>query len=333
MFPAFLKNPYNLESDLHFRKKKNSNYYGYDPTDLSYNYMKVISLTKWMKQLGFDGSRNKNLHHGFWIDDLAPAMTKLPLLELLYKAKKYSIIRGLNKRRVFTDATRNDKVLVALKIAIRHKYFNTDWFNGSEKEIISKVSDWVDLVEQVIELGLDYHNPHFVCPKSVYDDHMYYTRKINQIKEDKERVRELNKAKKMEESYIKARKCYFPLEIKDDVLTIKVLPNVESFYNEGMNLKHCVYGSEYFNMERKPDSLILSARIGENWDNPDKYVETIEVNLNDYSVTQSRGMQNQPSKYHNRIMRLLYSNIDKIIACEKEGEKEDDENEKKKEAA
>ena len=28
MFTAFLKNPYNLESDLHFRKKKNSNYYG-----------------------------------------------------------------------------------------------------------------------------------------------------------------------------------------------------------------------------------------------------------------------------------------------------------------
>ena len=275
-----------------------------------------------MKQIGFDRTRTKNRHHGFWIDDLAPAIIQEPLYELLYKAKKYDVISVLNKKRFIRNGSSEmvDKRRAALKIAIRHKYFDDQMFTVGN--LRNKISDWCDLIDQIIDLGLDCRNPHYVCTKDMYSDHMKYTKKLTKIKEAEDRKRELEKAIKMESSYIDARKCYFPLEIKDDILTIKVLPNVKSFYDEGEKLLHCVYGSEYFNMQRKPDSLILSARIGKDWNNPDEYVETIEVNLVDYSIAQSRGYENRPSKYHNRIMRLVYSNMDKIIACEKEGEKE-----------
>ena len=327
MFCSRMYNPFNLDSELHYRAEVTNYYYSYyDPTDISYSCMKILSLAKFMKQLGFDKTRSKNRHHGFWIDDLAQAIKSEPLYELLYKAKKYSIMRYLNKNRFLRagDAKEIEKRRAALKIAIRHKYFDTKQFDVNENRLQGVVSDWCDTVGQIISLGLDYRNPHFVCTDSLYDDHRYYTKKLNKIADAERRKNEMQKAFKMEGSYIKARECYFPLEIKDDVLTIKVLPNVKSFAEEGEKLNHCVYGSEYFNMQRKPNSLILSARIGEDWANPDEYVETIEVNLVDYSVVQSRGQQNQPSKYHNRIMRLMYSNMDKIIACEKEGEKKKD---------
>ena len=325
MFPNRIANPFNLEHGMRYRLPLKNNYYcGYDPTDLSYEYMKVLSLAKFMKQIGFDRTRTKNRHHGFWIDDLAPAIIQEPLYELLYKAKKYDVISVLNKKRFIRNGSSEmvDKRRAALKIAIRHKYFDSQIFNVNEKYLKNRISDWCDLIDQIIDLGLDYRNPHFVCPQDMYADHMHYNKKIAEIKEAKDRQEELEKVIKMEASYIDARKCYFPLEIKDDILTIKVLPNVKAFAEEGDKLRHCVYGSEYFNMQRNPNSLILSARIGKDWANPDEFVETIEVNLIDYSITQARGYRNNPSKYHNRIMRLIYSNMDKIIACEKEGEKE-----------
>lgn len=324
MFPARAYNPFKLDSDLRFRRKVTDNYCYYDPTDLSYKYMKVLSLTKWMKQIGFNKTRSNNQQHGFWIDDFAPAVIKEPLYEILYKSKKYNVIRYLNKKRFFKygDDAIVSKRRDALRIAMRHKYLD-ELLSGkkNEKQVEAAISDWVDLIDQIIKLGLDYRNPHYVCPKDLWGDHVHYTKKLNEIKEEEERIKDLGRAKDMEASYIEARKCYFPLEIKDDVLTIKVLPNVQSFADEGEKLKHCVFGSEYFNMKRNPDSLILSARIGEDWEHPDEYVETIEVNLTDYSIVQSRGRMNLPSKYHSRIMRLLYSNIDKIMECEKEGEK------------
>lgn len=321
MFPNKQYNPFRLDTDMKFRRRVSSPYCYYDPTDLGYEYMKVISMTKWMKQLGLNGSRNGNKHHGFYIDDLAEGIIKEPIFEAMYKAKQYDMIRLLNHRRFLRAG--GEKLLeehrAALKIAVRHHYF--DSFEGNVKEVQGKLSDWMDLVDQVIKLGLDYRNPHYVCPKDMYGDHIYYTKKLREMDEAEARERSIEKAKEKEGDYIKARECFFPLEIKDDVLTIKVLRNVQSFAVEGKVLHHCVFDCNYFDMHRKPDSLILSARIGDDWDNPDEYVETIEVNLTDYSIVQSRGLMNNPSKYHSRIMRLVYSNMEKIMDCEKNGEK------------
>jgi hypothetical protein len=67
-------------------------------------------------------------------------------------------------------------------------------------------------------------------------------------------------------------------------------------------MHHCVCG--YYN---KPNSLILSAKID------GKRIETIEVRLTDYTLIQSRGLQNKSTKYHNRIVKLIEDNMGEII--------------------
>ena len=64
-----------------------------------------------------------------------------------------------------------------------------------------------------------------------------------------------------------------------------------------------MFSNKYFN---KPDSLILSARIGE------KRIETIEVSLKTLEVIPSRGVCNENTKYHKRVIDLVNKNIDLI---------------------
>jgi hypothetical protein len=71
---------------------------------------------------------------------------------------------------------------------------------------------------------------------------------------------------------------------------------------EGIAMHHCV--GLYYN---RPQSLILSARVD------GKRVETIEVNLNAYSLMQSRGVCNESTEFHDRIVKLVNDNMDEII--------------------
>jgi hypothetical protein len=71
---------------------------------------------------------------------------------------------------------------------------------------------------------------------------------------------------------------------------------------EGRAMHHCVGG--YYN---RPNSLILSAKID------GKRIETIEVSLLDYRLVQSRGLQNQSTRYHKRIVALMEKNMQEII--------------------
>ncbi|MBR3021578.1 MAG: PcfJ domain-containing protein [Bacteroidaceae bacterium] len=68
-------------------------------------------------------------------------------------------------------------------------------------------------------------------------------------------------------------------------------------------MHHCVFSNAYYDVKNRPYCLILSAKVaGER-------VETIEVDLKDYSVIQSRGKHNQSSPYHERILQLMNSNM------------------------
>lgn len=97
------------------------------------------------------------------------------------------------------------------------------------------------------------------------------------------------------------REQFFDMVITDGEIEIKVIPSAKGIKEEGEAMHHCVGG--YYN---KPDSLILSAKVNGN------RVETIEVNLKDYKLIQSRGLQNDPTKYHERIVDLVNSNLDTI---------------------
>jgi len=52
--------------------------------------------------------------------------------------------------------------------------------------------------------------------------------------------------------------------------------------------------------------LILTARIG------NKRIETVEVNLKTLSVVQSRGVCNNNTEYHDRIIKLVKKNMNLI---------------------
>ncbi len=96
---------------------------------------------------------------------------------------------------------------------------------------------------------------------------------------------------------------YFGVSFSDNLIQIKVLDTVEDYITEGDILHHCLFANEY---HLKPDTLILSARIG------GKPIETIEVCLDTFKVLQSRGKFNTETKYHARILKLLEGNVERL---------------------
>lgn len=57
---------------------------------------------------------------------------------------------------------------------------------------------------------------------------------------------------------------------------------------------------------RQAISMYLTAKID------GKRIETIEVRLSDYTLVQSRGLQNKSTKYHKRIVKLMEDNMGEI---------------------
>ena len=68
-------------------------------------------------------------------------------------------------------------------------------------------------------------------------------------------------------------------------------------------MHHCVWSNEYY---LKKDSLILSATID------GKRIETVEVSLKTFEVVQCRGLCNENTEYHDRIIALVNKNANLI---------------------
>lgn len=114
------------------------------------------------------------------------------------------------------------------------------------------------------------------------------------------RTTESGEIERAKTEYALKKANFLDLNITDGFIFISVLQNVEDFYEEGKAMHHCVYSNEYYNRD---NSLILSARID------GKRVETIEVNLENLSIIQSRGACNQDTEYHDRIVSLVNKNM------------------------
>lgn len=138
--------------------------------------------------------------------------------------------------------------------------------------------------------------------------------KLRQLSEEKTELRRLEETERRNEKqrkeamslmtlYLKTRKRYFDMDITDGTIHIQVLKSIEEFYEEGKEMCHCVFSNGYYNIQKKPNCLILSAKIN------GKRTETIEVDLSSYSVIQCRGKHNMNSQYHNQIMDLINSNL------------------------
>lgn len=168
---------------------------------------------------------------------------------------------------------------------------------------IDNIGLWCDLIRMLRSQGKDIHNPHYICPKDLQTEHDRLTRKINEQAERKRKKKETAIAAKNEEKFKQMKGKFFGLSFTDGLISIKVLESVEEHRQEGAHMHHCVFSASYYLNE---DSLIFSATInGER-------VETVEFDLKQFRVAQSRGVCNKNTEYHDRIVSLVNRNADSI---------------------
>jgi hypothetical protein len=216
------------------------------------------------------------------------------IAETLLKIKQYSLLemycgsKGGNVNQYWPT----------LKICFRNKYKIND---------ASIYFDYLDLLRYFRK---DLRNAKFVCPKNLKAEHDKLMEKKRAILRKQELEREeqarLKRQQNLERAiteYVELFNKFFDLEFKDRDLSITPLKSVEEFKTEGDELNHCLYTNEYY---LKNDSLCLSAKID------GKRTETIEFILSKMKVEQCRGMNNQPTEYHDRIVNLVNRSIPKI---------------------
>lgn len=225
--------------------------------------------------------------------DLFCLLLTNPFAETLYKAGYGNLLRILDYRRVLHD----DNYIAAVKIVLRNYYPLK-----SKDDVVM----WLDMVESLIKLDKDVHNRHFVCPanlKQAHDRAMEQVRRKQELERRRTRAEQLRKDKKLAKSYVKRMGKYFDLLFTHGNIVIGVLKSVAEFEEEGKAMHHCVFANKYF---AKENSLVMSARVG------GERMETIEIDLRDCQLVQSRGVNNGISPYHDEIVALVNANLFQI---------------------
>lgn len=214
--------------------------------------------------------------HDIMPDDLFRLLLTDNFAETLIKTGQYSLLRLIaNKGRLNREAA---------MICVRHGY------------IVKDAYVWRDYIEMLEKSGCDIHNPHYVCPDNLQEAH-------DNIKF----TREEQKIYKAEPKYAKDKGKFLGILIKGRGVTIQPLQSVRDFYNEGLSMNHCVFRNAYYD---KKESLILSAK-----DKDGVRIETIEFNLQQGRVVQSRGRNNKLTKQHDKIVTLCNSHAKEILRC------------------
>ena len=240
-----------------------------------------VKLSDTLKRNGFEGKC-----YGIAPTSLIPALLTDSRAETLLKA-------GRNEHLAyFLSRPRNwDAYWPAYKITLRRSYDITD------------IALWCDYVDMLRRLGKDAHNAHFVCPEDLLQAHDTAQRKLQAQREKEAEAQRRQKAIENEERFQALKAPFFGIAFTDGTIQVRVLESVQEYIEEGQALHHCVFSNEYHLKEK---SLILSARI------KGKRIETIEVSLETMEVLQCRGLMNQNTEYHERIIELVHQNIKQI---------------------
>ena len=275
-----------IESDP-MRPKKFSKYVGYSYLgDMRYcpmSMLKVRSLLPILKRNGLKTSMH-GLCHPY---PLVKALLHKPRIETLWKLQQYQLVNRFYYGNPLTDV-----VWQAIRIALRHGYRFGDY---------NTIGDWTDMIEMMHRCGADTHNPKLICPadlKAAHDHWMVIDNRLRRIRQAEEQRK---KAEDYEPIFHAMREQFLDMVLTDGEIVIKAIPTAKGIIEEGAAMHHCVGG--YYN---HTESLILSATIA------GKRIETIEVNLNTYELVQSKGLQNNSTKYHDRIVALVKANLDII---------------------
>ena len=239
-----------------------------------------IKVTDTIKRNGFKGS----CHHIHPVTLFQEVLTN-PKAETLMKANEIELLRYLCARP--TCKADIETYWNTIKIANRNGY---------------KVKDsqmWMDYIKMLERCGKDIQSPKYICPTNLQDAHDQYMRKVHIIEDKKKRAEDIRKAQEREASFKEQKEKFFGIRINDGEIEVKVLESVEEYRREAESQHICLFSAEY---DRRENSLIFSARI------KGKIIETIEVDLKTLRVVQSRGVCNQNTEYHDRIVSLINAN-------------------------
>ena len=223
----------------------------------------------------------------------------------------------------YHEAVYNKRLMDAVKIAIRHGH--SDYLHDSI---------WWDMIDSLRYLKKDLRNPILVCPSNLRPSHDKWLQasqnkkekmaarmeKMRQIQEERRMLENMEaqakreeenkqKAKALTSIYVARRKQFFDLDIASGVIHIKVLRSVEEFFEEGKEMCHCVFANGYYDVNKKPNCLILSAKVN------GQRMETLEIDLTSYTVVQCHGKHNQNSPFHDAILNLIRENMWQIRSC------------------
>ena len=281
-FDTFIK-----DSPMEIRTNKKN--YGYNRlTDISFAKLFIRSRKAQLTICNYKENQYMVIgKHYVWLtNDME--VDKFPFLETIIKQKPH--IAEL----LLLNRMQNEQDIV--KLAWKHGYLTEDL----------DYNLWRDTVSMARQLHYDLHNPLYVCPRNLETAHNLYAQRLNRqtlLEQRRMKAMRAMSDKQAKERFEKFIKNFLDFCITDVKVTIQPLKSVDEFKKEGELMHHCVFVNGYY---KKPDCLILSAH-GDG-----AHTETIEIDLRNFSIVQSRGVCNQPSTYHTEIVNLMRENMNKI---------------------
>lgn len=189
------------------------------------------------------------------------------------------------------SATPIENYWSTIRICLRNNY------------VIEDGSIWCDYIDLLKHFGKDAHNPKYVCPSNLHEEHNRYVFEKEGDELNKALMKKQSVIETEEPLYKEQKGIFFGIQFTDGEISVSVLENVKAVFEEGFLMKHCVYRNKY---HLKKDRLILSATINGN------RIETVEVSLTTMQVVQCRGVENKNTQYHDRIISLVNKNINQI---------------------
>ena len=242
-------------------------------------YIQDIRCCRTLRRNGFNGN-----FHDIVPTKLIPALLSDSRAETLLKAGQYPMLRYY-----LYHSFNIEEYWASIKICIRNGY------------TIEDGSMWRDTIDLLRHFGKDTNSPKYVCPADLKVEHDKLVAKRNLQRKHERTEQQRRKAIEDEKQYLKAKGIFFGLAFTDSLICVKVIESVEEMAEEGRTMHHCVGG-----YHKRKDSLILSATID------GKRIETIEVSLKTFEVVQCRGVCNENSEYHDRIIALVNKNANLI---------------------
>ena len=240
-----------------------------------YPRQKLISE---LKRSGYKGENHSITHFTLFQTLLSDSRAETLLKAGQTKALKYFA----GKRFHFID-----NYWTSIKICMRNGYH------------IEDMSDWKDYIDLLRFFGKDLHNAQYVCPADLTAEHDRYVKKKRAYQEREDREQKKKKALESEKKFHEMKSRFFGIQFTDGIIQVRMLESVEEIMQEGDIMHHCVFVNNY---HLRPDSLILSACIGDKW------IETIEFSLSTMQVVQCRGIHNKNTEYHDQIINLVKKN-------------------------